>query len=359
MSYMEQALKLARLGRGLTSPNPMVGCVIVKADKVIGQGWHKGSGQPHAEVEALAQAGSDAQDADMYINLEPCCHYGKTPPCINAVIRAKIKRVYIASKDPNPLVKGNGIRALKHAGIQVILLKAWQKKADTLNEDFFHFIQHKTPFVTAKWAMTLDGKIATCDGDSKWITSEDARRHVHSVRKNMDAILVGANTVTMDNPLLTVRMNRHTARQPLRIVLDGSGITPPGANIYQTTDELNTLVFTTLASDLKWRTQLTKQGVRISVIDGQSIIPLKKLLQYLGTLNIMNLLVEGGTSVLTQFFEQQCVNKFYTYIAPKIVGGSASPVKNLNIREMGAAISLKINHTQQFNCDYLIAGDVY
>ena len=358
MTYMKKAIALAERGRDVTSPNPMVGCIIVKENRIVGEGWHKGPGQLHAEAEALQNASTLAKNADLFVNLEPCCHYGQTPPCTKAIIDAGIKRVHIAIEDPNPLVQGKGIKQLTKADIQVLLGEE-KDRARKLNERFMHFIQHKTPFVTVKWAMTLDGKIASESGHSKWITGDDTREHVHRIRKSVDAVLVGAQTVKQDDPLLNVRLDQdNTIRQPLRIILDATGITSTSSKVYQTSSTLKTLVFTTSGSPIIWRSQLQSQGVDMQVFDHSPRVDLNEMLKSLGQLNITSLLVEGGASILTQFFKQNLVQKFYTYIAPKIIGGSYSPVADLGLDHMSLALRLKIDHTTQFKHDYLIQGYV-
>lgn len=357
MTYMRKAIELAQEGRYFASPNPMVGCVIVKQENIIGTGWHKGMGQPHAEIEALSQAGEAAKGAELYVNLEPCCHYGKTPPCTQAIIKAGIKTVHAAIADPNPLVSQKGFAELRQAGITVHVGEKSQE-AEQLNESFLHFMKNKTPFVIAKWAMTLDGRIASNSGHSKWVTKEQARIHVHHIRKSIDAILVGAETVIKDNPLLSARIQTSSPRQPLRIVLDATGKTSTSSKIYQITPVLKTLVVTTAYASNAWKTQLKSQGVIIHemAVSKDNRVDLSALLVYLGKQNIVTLLIEGGTSVLTQFFKQKIIQKFHVYIAPKIIGGPYMAIGNLEFDHMSCALPLKIEKTITFGDDYLMMG---
>ena len=351
---MKKAIELAQKGRYFASPNPMVGCVLIKQGNIIGKGWHKGPGQAHAEIEALNEAGKAAQGAELYVNLEPCCHYGKTPPCTKAIIEAGIKTVHAAIPDPNPLVSHKGFAELKQAGISVHVGEQLQQ-AKKLNEAFFHFMEYKTPFVIAKWAMTLDGRIAANSGHSAWITGQKARTHVHHIRKSVDGILVGAQTVINDNPLLSARIKTNSSRQPLRIVLDAAGRTSIYSTIYRITPLLKTLVVTTAHAPDIWKRQLQSQGVMLHVTPSKDI-DLSSLLFYLGQQNITSLLVEGGKSVLTQFFKAKIIQKFYAYIAPKIIGGSYTAIGNLDFDHMSCALPLKIDKAITFGEDYLIMG---
>jgi len=350
-NYMQMALQLAEKGRYLVSPNPLVGCVIEKNDKIIGMGWHKGVGYPHAEIEALNQAGRQAQNANVYVNLEPCCHFGRTPPCVDALIKAQVKSVHIPFIDPNPLVNGQGVAKLKQAGIKVYFGEE-AKKAYQLNEFFLHYISNKKPFVIAKWAMTLDGKIATQKGDSKWITNIAARKHSHKLRQSVDAILVGVNTVIKDNPKLTPHLldSAEIMRQPLRIVLDPHGKTPIGSNILQLMPE-KTLIVTTLNATKNWCNEVKNIGATI----WQMKIDLNCLLQRLGEKEISSILVEGGTQTLSSFFQAKLVNKVYSYIAPKIIGDNAAyaPLSGFNINKISQSLKLNIRQTKKLGDDLL------
>ncbi|MHB1221564.1 MAG: bifunctional diaminohydroxyphosphoribosylaminopyrimidine deaminase/5-amino-6-(5-phosphoribosylamino)uracil reductase RibD [Gammaproteobacteria bacterium] len=313
------ALKLAERGRLSVSPNPMVGCVIVKNDKIIGQGYHQRAGEPHAEVHALQEAGADANGATVYVTLEPCCHQGRTPPCTDALIKAGIKKVYVACADPNPLVAKKGIQQLQAAGIAVELgLHA--DKATTLNEIFFHFITHQRPFVIAKWAMSLDGKTITHAHDSRSISSAASQTDAHELRQQVDAILIGANTARHDNPLLTVRLSNETlSKHPIRLILSSDGNLPLDLNIFKPDLPSKTILVTSDKTNTTKFTQHNIDVIKLPLNDhGQ--INLSSLLDKLGQMHITSLLVEGGMKVHEQFFAENLVNKVSIYIAPVIIG---------------------------------------
>lgn len=343
---MQQALQLAELGRKTVAPNPMVGCVIERDGKAVGYGWHKKAGLPHAEIEALRDADGKAKGANVYVTLEPCCHYGRTPPCVDALIEAQVKSVHIAVCDPNPLVSGRGVKKLKEAGVKVYVGEE-QKAAEKQNEVFFHYITTKRPFVIAKWAMSLDGRIATDSGHAKWITNAKARKHVHQTRRQMDAILVGVNTVIKDNPQLTVRLvNDRISKvhHPLRIVLDSIGRIPFGSEVLNVDLPGKTLIATTEKSEQGWRKKLLKQGCEVLVLpqDRFGKVDVKALLDELGQREITSLLVEGGSETFTSFVKEGLVNKFHIYVAAKLVGGEkvTAPLLHLDISDMSNALQL-------------------
>lgn len=352
---MQMALKLAKKGEFSVSPNPLVGCIIEKNNHIVGIGWHKGVGCQHAEIEALRQAGKKAIGANVYVNLEPCCHFGKNPPCVDAIIKAKINSVHIPFLDPNPLVNGKGVDKLKQAGIEVYIGEEF-KKAKQLNETFLHYIVCKTPFVIAKWAMTLDGKIATRDFDSKWITDVEARKNYHTLRQKIDAILIGVSTVVTDNPMLTPYLapNIKDKKNPLRIILDPLGNTPLESNILKFNPE-NTLIVTTPRSSLKWQKQIKTIGANVWKFNSTpNAINLKTLLRQLGKLQISSLLVEGGAKTLGAFFKANLVNKVYTYIAPKLLNDAQalSPLANNKTMRILDSIELSFDRFQ------IIGGDL-
>lgn len=346
-NYVQMALQLALKGKYLASPNPLVGCVIEKNNKVIGTGWHKGVGFPHAEIEALNQAGKNAKNSNVYINLEPCCHFGKTPPCVDALIKAQAKSVHIPFIDPNPLVNGKSVAKLKQAGIKVYIGEE-AEKARQLNEVFLHYISTKKPFVIAKWAMTLDGKIATQNGDSKWITNLSARKYSHKLRQKVDAILVGVNTVIKDNPKLTPHLVK-AVRQPLRIILDPHGRTPTNSSVLQSMTEKTLIV--TQSANKKWRDKIKNTGATI----WQMQIDLNNLLERLGKQKISSILIEGGTKTLSSFFKAKLVNKVYSYIAPKIIGDDKAfaPLLGLNVNKISQSLKLNITQTKKLGDDLL------
>jgi diaminohydroxyphosphoribosylaminopyrimidine deaminase/5-amino-6-(5-phosphoribosylamino)uracil reductase len=315
--YMKIALNLAESVNGQTSPNPPVGSVVVKEGRIIGMGAHLKAGERHAERIALDMAGSEAEGADVYVTLEPCSHYGKTPPCADYLIEKRVKRVFVATLDPNPLVAGKGIQKLKDAGIEVETGICGQE-AKQLYKPFFHFIQTKTPFVTIKTAVTADGKIATYKNDSKWITSEQARKDVHLLRKKHDAILVGIHTVLHDNPLLTVRLPQD-GKNPIRVILDTHLRIPYDANVITNKDSETIIVCGCHASEKK-ELELINLGVTVIRQKSQNV-SISELLQDLGRRGIMTLLVEGGSEVNGSFLQEKAFQRLILYMAPKIIGG--------------------------------------
>jgi diaminohydroxyphosphoribosylaminopyrimidine deaminase/5-amino-6-(5-phosphoribosylamino)uracil reductase len=319
--YMQRCLTLAKKAGGLTSPNPMVGAVVVKNNTIIGEGFHTRAGFPHAEVEALKQAGKEARGATLYVNIEPCCHFGKTPPCTDMIIKSGIKSVFIGMQDPNPLVSGNGIKQLQQAGISVEqgLLKT---EASRLNEVFIKYITKKRPFVVLKTAISLDGKIATFTGESKWITGEKARKFAHTLRSYYDAVLVGIGTVLKDDPLLTLRGSLKNIRQPVRVIVDSSAKIPIECQLLKTTKNMRTIIAVTknaVASKLK---KLTNTGAEVLLTQSQNDrVNLDDLLNKLGSMGITSMLVEGGGEINASFIDSDLVDKLLIFIAPKIIGG--------------------------------------
>ena len=355
---MQRAIELAAVALGRTSPNPVVGAVIVKNGQVIGEGYHKKAGTPHAEVHALNAAGEEAAGATLYVTLEPCSHFGKTPPCADAVIKAGIKRVVISAADPNPLVAGNGIRKLKEAGIEVEI-GVLQKEACHLNEAFIKYIQTGIPFVSLKTAMSLDGKIASYSGDSKWITGETARHHVHQLRNTYDAILVGIGTVLKDDPQLNTRLDINDTRDPVRIIIDSNLDLPIDSNIARSANKQRTIVFCTTKADMQRRTKLEDLNIEIINVHSETdFIPLEEVLKILGEKGLCSLLVESGGEINSYFIEHRLVDKVYWFIAPKIIGGrhAPSPIGGQGIEFMKEAVELTSMEIQKFAEDILITG---
>lgn len=355
--YMQMALNLAKKGECLVSPNPLVGCVIEKNDQVIGVGWHKGVGHPHAEIEALQQAGDNASGANVYVNLEPCSHFGKTPPCADALIQANVNSVHIPFIDPNPLINGSGVVKLKQAGIKVYVGNA-EKQAKQLNESFLHYIVNHTPFVIAKWAMTCDGKITMRNSNSPWITGIAARKHSHQLRRKVDAILVGVNTVIKDNPALTPHLiPNHSHKIPWRIILDPLGATPLASKILKSNPE-KTLIITTPHSSVIWQRNIQLLGANLWSCepDHENTFDLKVLMKKLGSLPISSLLVEGGANTLGEFFKAKLVNKVYTYIAPKLLNDSQAlaPLVNSNTTKILDSINLSFSEIKKIGPDLLV-----
>jgi len=322
--YMRLALQLAEKGRFTVSPNPMVGCVLVKNNQIVGEGFHDKAGNPHAEIYAMRNAGDNAEGATVYLTLEPCCHYGRTPPCTDALIKAKVKKVVIPNLDPNPLVAGKGVAALRMAGIDVVIGVEFER-ASELNEIFFHYIKHQRPFVLMKWAMSLDGKTVTHAKDSRQISCIETQEHAHQLRREVDAILIGANTAIRDNPLLTARLNPHPLDaqiQPLRLVLCSQQKLPLDLKLFDQSLPGKTVVITTNAKPLKWQKELMDQGIELISLekDSEGQANLGQLLDILGARNLTSLLIEGGMSTQHSFMQAGLVNKFHLYLANQIIG---------------------------------------
>lgn len=338
--YLLQACRLARKAAGRTSPNPMVGAVLVRGGQVVGAGYHHFAGAAHAEINALKQAGAKAKGATLYITLEPCSHHGRTPPCTRALIAAGVRQVVAGMKDPNPLVAGRGFRQLRRAGIEV-RSEICQEECAELIEAFAKFITKRLPFVTLKLAATLDGKIATASGDSRWISGEPSRARVHRWRDQMDAVLVGIGTVRADDPLLTCRVAN--GRNPYRVVLDSRLRIAPTAQLLRLPDAGKTIVATTTQAPVKKVRALEKLGVtvwRLAQRNGQVAWP--ALLRKLAGMGVVSVLIEGGAAVAASALKSRIVDKLELFYAPKIVGGDgASMIASLGIGEMARALTAK------------------
>lgn len=356
--YMRLAMQLAGNAIGRTSPNPLVGAVIVKDNRVVGCGWHRKAGTPHAEVHALNQAGELAQGADVYVTLEPCAHYGKTPPCAKALVEAKVKNVYGGLLDVNPKVAGKGFKILEDAGIHVEY-GFLQDELRKQNEVFFKWIEHKKPFIVLKAAMTLDGKIATATGQSKWITNETSRAYGYKLRDIYDGIMVGINTVIEDNPMLTARVDG--GKNPIRIVVDSSLKIDINANVVQN-KSAKTIIATTDKADKDKILKLQAQDVDVIVVDKDENdkVDIEKLLDILGQKNICSILVEGGATLSGSFVAKKLVDKVYFFIAPKIIGGkeAKTPVAGTGILNLQEALALKDIQIEKLEEDILIIGRV-
>ncbi len=318
------AFQLAERGRGKTSPNPMVGAVVVKNGQIIGQGWHREFGGSHAEVYALRQAGNKSHGATLYVTLEPCCFWGKTPPCTDAIIRSRIKKVVAADFDPNPLVHGKGIRQLKDAGIQCEVGN-FKNESMAINAGYYKFHTRHMPWVILKIAESLDGKIATKTGESRWITGVTSRKVSHTLRSGVDAILVGINTIIKDNPALTARPVRHSCalRQPLRVILDSSLRTPSASQVLN--DGNHTLIFCSAAVSERKINQLEKKSSKLEIVKVPSNSPyylnLKSVMQELCKRQIQALLVEGGSEIYGSFIDEKLADEVFFFISPKLIGG--------------------------------------
>lgn len=351
--YMERAIELAKRARGFTSPNPMVGAVIVKDGRVIGEGYHERCGELHAERNALASLAESAEGATIYVTLEPCCHYGKTPPCTEAIIEHKLAKVVIGSRDPNPLVSGKGAAILRKAGIEVVE-DFMREECDAINPIFFHYITTKRPYVAMKYAMTMDGKIATRTGASRWITGEAARNHVQTLRHAYKGIMVGIGTVLADNPMLNCRMQGGI--DPVRIVCDTHLRIPMDCQIVQTADTIETILATS-TNEKEKIDQLIKKGVQILQIpEKDGCIDLNLLMQTLGEKGIDSILLEGGGRLNDSFLREKLIQKAYVYLAPKIFGGedAKTPVEGIGVSLPEQSANFKLQQIQQIEEDILL-----
>ena len=355
--YMRRAIELAKKGCGYTNPNPLVGAVIVKDQRVIGEGYHEKIGGLHAERNALKNCIEDPEGAEIYVTLEPCCHYGKTPPCTEALIEAGIKKVYVGNLDPNPKVAGGGIKILNDHGIETetgIL----EEECRQLNDIFFHYIQNDIPYTALKYAMTLDGKIATATGESKWITGEEARRHVHTLRHQYAAIMAGIGTVLADDPMLNARIEH--GNDPIRVICDSNLRISEGSNIVKTAREIPTII-ATISEDQEKIAKLEQKGCKIlktSEQDGK--VNVKEVLKQLRNMEIDSVLVEGGGAIHGSFLTSGLVQKVYCYIAPKMIGGkdALSPVLGKGIEKMSDAVEITDVTVQNFGSDICVSGHV-
>lgn len=355
---MRRALELAGKAAGRTSPNPMVGAVIVKNGRVIAEGYHKKAGRPHGEIEALRKAGKRARGAQMFVNLEPCCHQGRTPPCTDAIIESGLKEVFVGMRDPNPLVAGKGIRQLKRAGIAVHsgLLKS---ECLRLNEVFVKYIQTGMPFVILKSALSLDGKIATSTGQSQWITGPEARERVHRMRDQVDAILVGAGTVLKDNPRLTTRLKKDKGHNPARVILDARAEIPLKAKVFHHAKRDRVIYVTTSKASTLRTNRLHKAGIFIYVLpEIENRISLKKLVKLLGQSGIASILVESGSGLNASILKAGMVDKLVLFLAPLIIGGEIAPgvVGGPGTKNLKQALPIKNMTVTPVGADWMVEG---
>ncbi len=350
-TMMQRCLELARCALGRTTPNPLVGSVIVQDGEIVGEGFHPGAGQPHAEVFALRAAGEKARGATIYVNLEPCNHYGRTPPCSEAIVAAGLAKVVVGMVDPDPRTSGGGIERLRAAGIEVVV-GVEEAACRQLNEAFIHRILYKRPFGIFKYAMTLDGKIATISGHSTWVTGQEARTHVHQLRAACDAIIVGSNTVRLDDPYLT--SHHPDAHNPLRVVMSRTLDLPVDAHLWQTADA-PTLVLTEVGANPDFQQQLVKKGVEVV-----ELTPLRpaKVMEYLYDRQLSSVLWECGGTLAANAIADGTVQKVLAFIAPKIVGGKVapSPVGDLGFATMTDALALERVSWRQLGSDYVVEG---
>ena len=356
IEYMRRAMELAERGVGFTNPNPMVGAVIVKNGKVIGEGWHERYGEWHAERNAFKNCAVPAEGATMYVTLEPCCHYGKTPPCTEAIIEHRIARVVIGMEDPNPLVAGKGIALLREAGIEVVC-GIEEEALREQNRVFLKYISTKLPWVALKAAMTLDGKIATRTGDSKWITGAEARAYVHELRHRFMAVLVGIGPAVADDPLLNCRIEGRGVRQPIRVVVDSNARLSLESQLVKTAGEYRTIVAYTRFAPEERVKALQETGVEMLLCEEkEGLVDVKNLLVLLGQSGIDSILLEGGGSLNYTFLAERLVDELYAFIAPKIVGGMSAktPVEGLGVEKMADAINLELKNVLNMGDDVLL-----
>lgn len=355
--YMLRAIALAKLGIGKVNPNPLVGAVIVKDDRIIGEGYHARYGELHAERHAFSQLSEDAKGATMYVTLEPCCHYGKQPPCTQAIIEHGIKKVYVGSDDPNELVAGKGIQILRDAGIEVVT-QFMKEECDALNPVFFHYITTNMPYVVMKYAMTLDGKIACDSGASQWITGKKARYHVQETRNRLKGIMVGVETVIRDNPSLTCRIAG--GRSPIRIICDSKLRIPSDSYIVKTAKEVPVIV-ATISGDVKAIQVLEDAGVTVIVTkECNKRVDLTDLMIKLGELKVDGVLLEGGGTLNQSALDAKIVQHVQAYIAPKIFGGSGkyTPVGGRSVESPDDAYIMKNQQIKKIGDDLLLEYDV-
>ena len=356
--FMEDALALAAKARGRTSPNPLVGAVIVRDGEIVGEGYHRKAGDAHAEIHALNQAKELAEGATMYVTLEPCCHWGRTPPCTESLIRAKLANVVVSMKDPNPQVAGKGIRQLEEAGIPV-QVGICEEESKQLNEIFIKYITTQCPFVILKSAISLDGKIATALGESQWITSEASRLKGHEVRAQVDAILVGVGTVLQDNPSLTTRLPERTNEDPIRIVVDSRGRTPLGAKVFNPDSNAGTLIAVTEKAPLEKIDVLKAAGADVLTIEQkEGRVCLSALMRELGRREVTSVLIEGGGEINAAALQAGIVNKLMFFVAPKLIGGkdAPGPIGGVGIARLAEAFDLRDVKISHIGADLLIEG---
>jgi diaminohydroxyphosphoribosylaminopyrimidine deaminase/5-amino-6-(5-phosphoribosylamino)uracil reductase len=356
---MERALRLAERGRGLVSPNPLVGALIVRDGRVVGEGWHRGPGTAHAEIEALAAAGDAARGGVLYSTLEPCDHFGRTGPCTQAIVGAGVARVVSAMPDPNPVVNGRGYARLDAAGVDVTTgpLRA---EAERLNEAYAKHVRTGLPFVTWKMAASLDGKVAARDGSSRWITGEAARRDVHRLRAFADAIVVGAGTALADDPSLTVRDPEYAGRPPLRVLVDARGRVPGTGDLFS--DEAPTLVATTDAAPPERREEWARAGAEVATFEAErAMVSFDALVRHLGKREVQSMLLEGGPTLAWSAVADGHVDKLVVYLAPKLVGGEEAPtvLGGRGFAPIGDALPLRIHSFDALGNDLRVEADVH
>ena len=357
-NWMRRALDLAVRARGRTSPNPMVGAVIVTDGQVVGEGFHAYAGSDHAEVAALREAGPAAAEGTLYVSLEPCCHQGRTPPCVDQILGAGIRRVVAAGEDPNPSVSGRGFASLREAGVRVEVGLLGEEAA-RLNEAFFKHIRTGVPFVTLKVAASLDGKIATRTGESRWITGESARRRVHQLRNEVDAVLVGIGTVLRDNPLLTTRLGIADQRDPIRVIVDNLARLPLRAKVVNRASTAPTILAVSQMAPRTKLEALEREGVQVIVVENSPRrVSLERLLELLGKRGILSVMIEGGAEINASALREGIADKVLVFLAPILIGGKSTPtaVGGEGIESLAQALRLRDVRIERFDGDILVEG---
>ncbi len=359
IKFMSRAIRMAQKGLGRTSPNPMVGAVVVKNGKSVGEGFHRALGEPHAEVDAIRAAGAQTEGAELFVTLEPCNHYGRTPPCTQAIMAAGIKKVYYGIDDPNPSVIGGGAEFLRKAGVEVVG-QVLENRCRALNDMYLTNVTFKRPFVYLKLAMSLDGRVATRTGHSQWITSEQSRMRVHRLRDRVTAVMVGIKTVLADNPFLTTRLNGREGRDPVRIVADSNLRTPLEANIFNQMSPAGVIIATRRNPPSRLRARLEKKGCRVIETTSLDKVDLKDLLTNLYQIGITSLLIEGGAGLAWGALEARIVDRCMFFYAPIIIGGKSAPsgVSGAGIDRLEQAPRLVDMRSSRIGPDILVEGKV-
>jgi len=352
-SYMKEAVGLARKGLGNTSPNPMVGAVIVRDNRVIGRGFHKEYGGKHAEINAIEDAGGNVKEAMLYVTLEPCCHYEKiNPPCVGALVESGIGQVVIGTLDPNPLVNGKGVEGLLSNGIEVTT-GVWGEECSRLNEAYFKHVRTGLPFVTGKYAQTLDGRIATKTGSSQWISSSDARKYAHRLRSISDCVVVGIGTVVSDNPRLNVRLVK--GKEPIPVVVDSTLRVSPDAQVLNSRRQSKPIIVTTSKADGTRISSLEQAGAQILVVgqDADGRVDVTEMMERLGAMGMTSALVEGGSALITSLLRKKLVDKLVVFIAPKLLGEGLEAIGDLGILRVDDAIRLSYRKVRRLGDDLI------